>query len=217
MQQCKLRSSIINNTPKNVITKEFAIHCSSRKCFFDLPLNTNPGEKIRAFRYTWDEITFQHNVHDPETKHKHTKNPFYDCEYGDRSEIMKNINIQMNEGKKRKDTPAYRSIKRKLSTLELHDNVHYAFDYDKRITTVFIIDISGERYKTGSAFHFTGVVHVIIYDNENNMFHYTSNINQYHKFKKGNLNMHHTVNEMIRVEKRGGVRKVKTVATPTIE
>ncbi|WP_429101034.1 hypothetical protein [Aeromonas rivipollensis] len=209
-----LRSSIIKNTPANVINSEFAIHFGSRKCFFKITKNE---KTFRAFRYTWDTLTIQQNIFDPKTKKKTTINPFWDCEYGNIKELMKNLDIKTEEGEKRAHTPEYRSIKGKLDYINLHGDFHYAIAQgEDRMKMVFIVDVAGDpnpKCKSSSGFIFTGVFHVIIYDAKHGLTHYYEEFYQEHEFKKNKLNMSHTANEMNRIENRGGNRKVKAVVT----
>ncbi|WP_429169604.1 hypothetical protein [Aeromonas rivipollensis] len=211
-----LRSDIIKNKPANVVKKEFAIHFSSRKCFFEM---TKDDKTFRAFRYTWDMLTVQQNIHDPDTKKKTTVNPFWDCSYGDIKEVMKSLNITHKKCEKRKDNPMYRSIHRKLKTLDLPTDFHYAINQaDKRVKYIFIIDVAGDRNpksNTASGFIFTGVFHVIIHDEKHGFFHYKEEFYQEHEFRKGKLDMNHVSNEMSRVliPRGKSVRKAESIVS----
>lgn len=207
-----LRSAIINNTLKNVLNGDFAIHVNSAKRYFKFTDKVT-GEAFDAFVYAPETITFQHNVYDIKTKRETSKNPFWDCNKGDIADVMDSLNVNVAKGEKRKDQPIYRTIKRNLEKCGLKNTeFFYAVDQDSRVTTVMTAEVECKR-KEGSKFTIDLNITVMVYDNKHGITVYQTNVDKEYQFAKSKKNMSKVLELVKAKETRGGARKVKAVVT----
>lgn len=211
MKTSELRNSLINKRTPDSLKNQFAIHINSK--VVDSFYYDEKGNKKKSHQYGIENLTFRHNVHDLEKKHRDTINPFFDAEHGSASDIMGSINIPTEAGKKRAHTSMYRAIKKKLDVVVDHE-VYYAIEQDVRITTIYIASAHISKTKS-STFELLADVTILFHDNKlNTITHYktTEIIEKTEKFTGKNRNMT-IILDMHKVENRGGARKVSSKVT----